>query len=227
MLCFSAILISTALTASAAGADERDDEQQFYALINELRISRGLQPLVVHAELVSTARGWAQVVADAGAISHARDLSIGVTERWALLGENVGVTSNSVQRVFDAFVASPTHYRNLVESSFDHIGVGVVTGSDGRLYTVHRFMDLVGQPQPAAPAVPDPAPVVPQATAVPNTTNPPATAPTTTPPASSAPATAPPAAAPATTEPVTTVPVGAERSSRFIDVLLELDAAGI
>lgn len=118
-------------------------ESFFVESINDLRAERGLDPLERHAELTSQARYWADVLAGAGALRHAADLSVGVSERWALLGENVGYTSDSLQVLFDAFVASPTHLENLVEPGFDTIGIGV-TISGGRLWTVHRFMDIVG-----------------------------------------------------------------------------------
>ena len=131
---------------SAAGAQEpgveRAAEQEFYGLINDLRISVGLAPLAVNAELVAGARNWTDELVGINSLRHAGDLSIGVNSPWALLGENVGYSSRSVESLFNAFVASPTHYANLVEPTFDHVGVGVVYAPNGRIFTVHRFMNL-------------------------------------------------------------------------------------
>ncbi len=147
------LVLLTAFPLQPAAADQRADEQLFYALINELRETEGLQPLSVHPELVSEARLWAQSLASRGLIEHAGDLSVGVTDRWSLLGENVGVTNETVQVLFDAFVASPTHLQNLLDPDFDAIGVGVARGPDGRIFTVHRFMSLADEPE--ADAGPD------------------------------------------------------------------------
>ena len=128
---------------SPAEAAPVDDEARFVALINELRLSEGLDPLALHPDLQDTARGWAGALADTGALSHAPDLSVGVQANWAKLGENVGVSpEGEVVRLFQAFVASPTHLENLLDDQFDSIGIGVVH-RDGKLWTAQRFMQRV------------------------------------------------------------------------------------
>ena len=76
---------------------------------------------------------------------------------WTLVGENVGA-GPEVGGLMDAFVASPTHYANIVEPRFDYIGVGVTWGSDGRMYTTHVFMDLDGDARPRRAPAPEPDP---------------------------------------------------------------------
>ena len=126
---------------SAVSAGTVDDEAQFIALINELRTGLGLQPLAPHPELHSGAEIWTAVLANKGELSHAPDLSAGVTVNWAKLGENVGVASaGQTQQLFDAFVASPTHYDNLVDPDFAFVGVAVLYDDTGRMWTTHRFM---------------------------------------------------------------------------------------
>jgi uncharacterized protein YkwD len=41
-----------------------------------------------------------------------------------------------------AFVNSPAHLRNIVDPSFNYIGVGVSYDAEGRMYTTHDFMAL-------------------------------------------------------------------------------------
>ncbi len=152
------------------------DEQLFVAKINELRTGLGLEPLTVHPTLVPLAREWAVHLRSQGALSHADDLSLGVTEDWSRLGENVGVgPANQVQALFDAFVASPAHYANLVKPDYRYIGVGVVYGDDGRIWTAHRFMALASG-SGADPSTTLP-PAIPPSTAVRSST--PTTTPTT------------------------------------------------
>lgn len=143
----AALLVSVSalgLSVSPVLAVEADDEAAFVDRINELRESQGLGPLAIDQELVSAAQSWAVQIRSNGALSHAEDLSIGVTSQWAKLGENVGVAnSDQFNELFDAFVNSPGHYANLVDPSFTHIGVGVVYDDQGRMWTAHRFMAKV------------------------------------------------------------------------------------
>jgi hypothetical protein len=181
-----AALFAPALASAQAGSvDPATAEREFVSRINQLRASKGLGTLTVHPELVSVARGWAASMAQADRISHNPRLAQSVAADWQKLGENVGVGMD-VAKLHAAFVASPLHYKNLVDPDFTEIGVGVVIGKDGALFTAHQFMQLRG----AARATK--APAVPKATA---TTTPPVTAPPVTAPPVTAPA--PPPVAPA------------------------------
>ena len=126
-----------------AAAEEITDEAHFVGLINELRAEQGLTPLQINAELTRESREWAVQLRADDELSHAADLSVGITTVWLKLGENVGVGPvDRIDDLFDAFVASPDHLANLLDPSFEAVGVGVVYDDDGRLWTTHRFMDL-------------------------------------------------------------------------------------
>ncbi len=153
---FLVVLSSTiALIASSAPpaqAAEVDDEAAFVARINSLRSEQGLAPLAIDTELVTASRQWAVQLSQNGVLSHAPDLSVGVTSQWAKLGENVGVAdSDQFDQLFNAFVNSPSHYANLVDASFTHIGTGVVYDGNGRMWTTHRFMAKIGATTTTAP----------------------------------------------------------------------------
>ena len=141
--------------AHAQETDVAGAEGEFVARINELRRSKGLRSLETHGELVTVARRWAEHMARADEISHNPDLARQVSADWQKLGENVGV-GMTVAKLHDAFVRSPSHYRNLVDGDFTHVGVAVVVGRDGALFTTHQFMELRGKAKPA-PATAPPA----------------------------------------------------------------------
>lgn len=137
---------------------------EFNGLINGLRASKGLGALQSDARLDAVAQDWANQMAARGAISHRSSLSGAIGGGWAKLGENVG-TGGSAGTIFGALVASPGHYRNMVDSTFTHVGTGVARGANGRLYTAHNFGAKVGASAPnaaagprAAAAKPAPAP---------------------------------------------------------------------
>jgi hypothetical protein len=184
----TAALSALVFLAAPAHADALSDEQQFVVAINQMRSNLGLGPLAVDANLTDVARGWAQKMADAGAISHNPGLAGAVTSDWQKVGENVGV-GPTVAQLMDAFTKSPHHYANLSDPSFTYIGVGVVYRGKS-MYTSHEFMQLRGaraqaaaKPPVAVAATPKP-PVTakPLTTQPPRTSTTPATSPTTLPP---------------------------------------------
>jgi len=168
-----ALLLAMALAAipMTAHAATDDDEASFVARINSLRVSKGLNALQVHPNLVSKARAWAQTMGEAGRIWHST-LSDGITADWQKLGENVGM-GGTVDALHNAFVASPHHYENLVDPDFTYVGVGTVV-VNGTIYVSETFMKLqsasatapvatapVTAPKPPAPKLkPTPQPVV-------------------------------------------------------------------
>ena len=149
-----AFTVGLGVVPAAVGAQTADPgavEQEFVADINALRTSKGLHPLAVHPELVSVARSWAASMAKADQISHNPRLAQSVTADWQKLGENVGVGMTE-DKLHQAFIDSPSHYRNLVDPDFTYIGVGVVFGRDGAIFTAHEFMQMRPAPAKAAAA---------------------------------------------------------------------------
>lgn len=141
---------ATRLVASSPSPAE---ESQFVGRINSLRASKGLSQLAVSGELVGVARNWTERMVQAGQISHNPNLGSQVGGNWTKLGENVGV-GYDVDGLMQAFIDSSAHYANLVDPAWTHVGVGVVFGPDGRMYTTHNFMALEEEPPPPPPPPP-------------------------------------------------------------------------
>lgn len=138
---------------AAAQTDPATAEAEFVASINQLRASKGLSQLEVHGELHALGRSWAGEMASRDQISHNPNLANAVKADWQKLGENVGV-GMTVPRLHQAFIDSPTHYKNLVDPAWTHIGVGVVLGRDGAIFTSHQFMQLRSAKPPPPPPPP-------------------------------------------------------------------------
>jgi len=154
---------ASAATAAVDGvAADPGLESQFVGRINSLRASKGLSQLQVSGDLVGVARRWTDRMVSAGQISHNPNLGSEVGGSWTKLGENVGV-GYDVDGLMQAFVNSPSHYANLVDGAWTHVGVGVSFAGDGRIYTTHNFMALGRQAPPAPPPPPPPAPAAPPA----------------------------------------------------------------
>ncbi|HET7653719.1 MAG TPA: CAP domain-containing protein [Acidimicrobiales bacterium] len=156
LLALAATLVATVVMAMPASAGTADLEAQFVAKINDLRASKGLQPLIVDGELTNIGRNWAAKMAAAGQISHNPNFRYEVTQDWQRLGENVGV-GPTVDSLFQAFVNSPGHYANLVQPDYNRVGIGVVLVGD-TIYTSHQFMQLRAPRAVSSSPAPAPAP---------------------------------------------------------------------
>ncbi|MDQ2650775.1 MAG: CAP domain-containing protein [Actinomycetota bacterium] len=179
----------TATARPAAVAAPRASLAGFLQSINNLRASLGLGGLRSSSHLNDVAQRWTERMAAAGSISHNPNLAGDVgNDGWRLLGENVGVGWD-VLGLMKAFIASPGHYANLIESKFDFVGLGEVLLPDGRLFTTHVFMQSENVPTPAVVTTTPPPPA-------PTTTAPPPPPTTTT---TIAPPPPPPPPAPAPT----------------------------
>jgi hypothetical protein len=171
------LLLVAALAAPArAGGLE---ESSLLTLTNTVRVAAGAPGLSADGTLSSIARNWASTMASQGGISHNPNLKAQIEAAgidWRKTGENVGF-GPTLQSVHDALVASSGHYRNIVDASFDRIGIGVVV-SGGSVWVVQVFLTTAGPPPPAPAPQPEPAPApAPRRTFVPDPTPPPAPAP--------------------------------------------------
>ncbi len=137
-------------SGSAPAAAQSNDVGAYLSHINALRSSVGAPPLQLDGTLNSLAHGWAQNLANRGALAHAGDLSSGVSAPWTKLGENVGMGPDTTT-IFNAFVGSSSHYQNLVDPAFTHVGIGVVWVGSVQ-YTAHRFMAVGGGTGAIAPS---------------------------------------------------------------------------
>jgi hypothetical protein len=132
----------------------------FLSMMNEVRVSQGLNALETSGELTAVANDWAATMAAAYDIWHNPSLGSQVSLDWRLLGENVG-KGVSADAIFSYLMDSPLHYANIVEPSFDLVGIGIAYSSDGLLFTAHVFADvgsLSPQPPPPPSERPEPTP---------------------------------------------------------------------
>ncbi len=120
---------------------------QLYNAVNADRANAGLPPLTWSPKLANNAGSWAWQMAAANSLYH-QNLSalLGSSDYSAFytLGENilVGPGSMSAASIEGAWRASPPHWANITNRSFNVIGIGYVYGPDGRLWAVQEFGGL-------------------------------------------------------------------------------------
>ncbi len=135
--------------APPAAVTSSGAEGQLVAEINSFRASHGLSGLTMHAELVRKAEGWARFMADGGCgrggnglpnICHST-LTDGITVQWTGLAENVGMISPStnVSGMHNAYVNSPAHAANMLNSKMTYVGVGIAIVGN-YMYSAEVFM---------------------------------------------------------------------------------------
>jgi len=118
------------------------DEQQMINLVNQERKAQGLKPLEVDMQLVKLARMKSQDMIDKNYFSHTSPTygspfdmmkKYGVSYKTA--GENLAGAS-SVATAHKNLMNSEGHRKNILNSSFTHIGIGIVNGGPyGKMYT--------------------------------------------------------------------------------------------
>lgn len=130
------LLVGNPATAPAATTPEA----RSLALVNAERSERGLSKLVRTTKLDALAERHARVMRDRGQLFHTQDLAGIIPGSWRFAGENVGY-GGAVRRVHVAFMGSPAHRENILRPRWDQVGIGIVWGSDGRLWETQIFVD--------------------------------------------------------------------------------------
>lgn len=121
-----------------------DLEEDLFARHNEARAAAGLAPYGEQSCLRSVAVRWARSMAERSALEHNPNYANQIVQCSddVLVGENVGVgyvESGGAAGVFDAFMASPTHRSNILDTDFQLMGIGVWSSPDGTIRVAVNF----------------------------------------------------------------------------------------
>jgi uncharacterized protein YkwD len=150
----------TASATSAAGTTSGSAAAQVLALINQARSAAGLAPLTITAGLNSSASAHNSTMASGCGLSHqcpgepdlgARETAAGV--HWTAAGENIGEggpVANTTAAIAQMAVGltqamlsekppDDGHRRNILSSSFTHIGIAVFRDSSGTVWLTQDF----------------------------------------------------------------------------------------
>jgi uncharacterized protein YkwD len=140
----------------------------FFSSMNNERAAVGHPRLVLESDLIAVARRHSGHMAADGTIYHNQNLANEVGGQWWVLGENVGM-GPSCQAIHDAFMASPEHRSNILDTDYNQVGVGVAV-KDGTIYVTEDFAgrtfrgsswkkpSFEPKPRPASRRLPEPEP---------------------------------------------------------------------
>ena len=110
--------------------------------VNELRSSLGLQPVTRYQELDAVAQDWSEQQAAANNMSHRPDFTSAYPSGWTTGSENVAwrtAGGDTGALIFNQWLNSPGHYKNMTDPNVNSIGIGFAQTSDGRWYATQNF----------------------------------------------------------------------------------------
>lgn len=133
------------------------EEQALLDLTNADRARNGLPPVTFDSASLLVARVRAAAQIPDGPLSHYNSLGevafVGLLAdagvQYTLAGENLARSttqaSDTMTRLNDALMNSPTHRANILEPSFNRLAVGAATGPDGRVALAEIFRSATDQ----------------------------------------------------------------------------------
>ena len=159
MFCFSIIALVTIAVPNvflqsiyAANSTTKVDtkatteEVQALTLLNNDRAQHGLAPLVYKAELNKLGETYAEDMIKRGFFAHNnpegltpfnRMKNAGISYQYA--GENLAL-NDTIEAAEVAFMNSPEHRENILNTHYTEVGIGVKHGSNGKVYVVQEFI---------------------------------------------------------------------------------------
>ena len=144
--------------------------------VNELRSSLGLKPVTRYQELDAVAQDWSEHQASADIMDHRPDFTSAYPAGWTTGSENVAwrtTGGDTGALIFDQWLNSPGHYKNMVDPNVNSIGIGFAQTSSGKWYATQNFAAYNPSNTPLTPTTTSNTP--------PSTSNTPPTTDTTVP----------------------------------------------
>jgi uncharacterized protein YkwD len=124
---------------ASSGSGGSPEAAQLISLVNGYRAAHGLPGLVQAGDGTAKAQQHSNDMAAQRRLFHSSSLTTGIQNDWTALGENVGV-GGSITQLESMFEASAPHRANLLNGSYNQVGVGVAHGTDGQIYVTEFFI---------------------------------------------------------------------------------------
>ncbi|MBO1418230.1 CAP domain-containing protein, partial [Streptomyces sp. FH025] len=116
--------------------------QQVVNLVNAERAKAGCGPVTAESRLAAAAQSHSDDMADRNYFDHASPEGYHADHRieangyrWSTWGENIARGQKDPAAVMNSWMNSPGHRANILNCSFNQLGVGVRTGANGPWWT--------------------------------------------------------------------------------------------
>jgi uncharacterized protein YkwD len=121
-----ALVVSLTLGAMPQAGAKTTRREHLLELINAKREAKGVDALRVSPHIATYSRHHSGAMARRGYLFHTANLANQLESvHWSIAGENVG-SGGDLDALFDAFMASAPHRKNILRASFDRVGLGIV-----------------------------------------------------------------------------------------------------
>ncbi len=137
IIIIKAIVFALIFVYPTAGLADTDsiNSQQLINLTNDYRKSLGLSTLAVNDQLTQAATQKAKDMLAGGYFSHTSpdghhfsDWIKATGYQYLSVGENLAIDFNDNSDLFQAWINSPKHKENIVDSSYQEIGLAAISG---------------------------------------------------------------------------------------------------
>jgi uncharacterized protein YkwD len=124
---------------------EEGFEAELFELVNQERIERGLNALTYDFSLVPVARGHSQEMLEMGYFSHVSPNTGTLGDRLNTAGVSYTSAGENLAYAPDVGIAhrglmqSEGHRANVLEPSFERIGIGILSAPDGTIMVTQLF----------------------------------------------------------------------------------------
>jgi uncharacterized protein YkwD len=131
----------TALAPSPAHAATLAPRAKVYQATNHSRLNFGVRKVDIHYTMSKLARKHSIAMANKGFIFHTANPSSFYLKgvKWSTWGENVGGTGGTIGGLQDAFMKSPMHRSNILNSRFRRTAIGTYRDATGYLWVTVFF----------------------------------------------------------------------------------------
>lgn len=137
---------ASAQNASIQQSSLTVDEKRAFDLMNADRIANGLPALKLNMSVVKVARAHGQDMINRNYFAHENLDGLSPFDRMAAAGiqygyagENLAI-NRSVDLAEKAFMNSPGHRSNILNSKYTEVGIGVRYDASGSVYVVQNFI---------------------------------------------------------------------------------------
>ena len=137
-------MAAAAAEMAAAEAEMAAAAAEMADLVNELRISLGLNTLTYQPGVAAAARRWSQIMGANFDFNHNPQAGVDYPPGYRFKGENIALnkltttTSDAIRQSFGDFATSPGHYTNMINPEATHIGIGIALKA-GWLWITQNF----------------------------------------------------------------------------------------
>lgn len=142
---FTSLFQAGYLYASSSSFEITPQEAEILHLTNQERKNAGLKSLTINSQLMEAARAQSDNMALESDLSHevnGRDLVSRIETSgypYSNVGENIAQSTYSINHVINMWMKSEGHRKNILNSNFEEMGIGITVAPNGDKYYTQVF----------------------------------------------------------------------------------------